>query len=316
MDLTPFTNASSQVQALVVYKKSRFELMSGHLRASHPHLDALKGSHDAHQRCLDQLCALLSARSISYRLCFRDELSADATKGHLVFTVGGDGTVLTASHHITDSPLLGINSDPANSVGALCASDSSHMEEILDAICEARMPWLDVTRLGMRLNGQAVATPALNELLIAHQNPAVLSRYALSLGGDLEPQRSSGIWVSAPAGSTGAMASSGGQVQALDDNRLQFLVREPYFGNVEAPLLCSGFIESAQVLQVQSRMSAGMIFLDGGASSFPFADGTVVEVYQHPHPLRLWVTKALLERREAIGRQHGALKRPEGRRHD
>ena len=44
-----------------------------------------------------------------------------ARKPDLVVTIGGDGTLLAASHAIGDTPILGINSAPDFSVGFFCS---------------------------------------------------------------------------------------------------------------------------------------------------------------------------------------------------
>ena len=42
----------------------------------------------------------------------------------------------------------------------------------------------------------------INDVLIAHKNPAATSRYLLELNKTKEEQRSSGIWIATPMGST------------------------------------------------------------------------------------------------------------------
>ena len=47
------------------------------------------------------------------KLIFRDELREPIKDVDLVITVGGDGTLLEASHFLDSSiPVLGVNSDP------------------------------------------------------------------------------------------------------------------------------------------------------------------------------------------------------------
>ena len=47
------------------------------------------------------------------KLIFRDELQEPIKDVDLVITVGGDGTLLEASHFLDSSiPVLGVNSDP------------------------------------------------------------------------------------------------------------------------------------------------------------------------------------------------------------
>jgi NAD+ kinase len=62
------------------------------------------------------------------------DFRSDETPGRcdLVVTVGGDGTLLGASHGIGPGvPLLGINSSPAHSIGFFCAGKKGHVHETL-----------------------------------------------------------------------------------------------------------------------------------------------------------------------------------------
>ena len=76
------------------------------------------------------------------------------------------------------------------------------------------------------LDGVMLPEAALNDVLIAHQHPAATSRYLVRLGRISETHRSSGLWVSTPAGSTAGIRSSGGAVLPLRSRRLQFRARE------------------------------------------------------------------------------------------
>ena len=49
----------------------------------------------------------------------------DASDASLVVTVGGDGTLLAASHHVGRAPILGVNSSPGSSVGFFCEDSST-----------------------------------------------------------------------------------------------------------------------------------------------------------------------------------------------
>lgn len=64
---------------------------------------------DAINFCQD----ILSKKPIEWEPVFRNNLSRPIRNVDLVVTVGGDGTLLQASHLIDDSiPVLGVNSDP------------------------------------------------------------------------------------------------------------------------------------------------------------------------------------------------------------
>ncbi len=52
-----------------------------------------------------------------------DDLNRTIDNLDLIITIGGDGTFLRTASHIynTNTPILGITSDPTRSVGALCS---------------------------------------------------------------------------------------------------------------------------------------------------------------------------------------------------
>ena len=112
---------------LVVTKRSAFELYSP---SPDPQprwyaLDnqRLKESHDTQQKSIQTVLSALSSRGFAYDLLQRQELreraEADAqfvAQYRAVIVIGGDGTFLDASHYVNETPLLGVNSDPQNSV--------------------------------------------------------------------------------------------------------------------------------------------------------------------------------------------------------
>ena len=73
----------------------------------------LHDRHIVHEAAARKCRDVLESRSISLKLIFRDELQEPIKDVDLVITVGGDGTLLEASHFLDSSiPVLGVNSDP------------------------------------------------------------------------------------------------------------------------------------------------------------------------------------------------------------
>src|SRR6185295_12301282 len=85
-----------------------------------------------------------------------------------------------------------------------------------------------IHRMSVAINGKPVREQAFNDVLIAHRNPAAMTRYRLTIGASQEDQRSSGVWISTAAGSTAGIRSAGGRRMPITAKRLQYLVREPY----------------------------------------------------------------------------------------
>lgn len=216
-----------------------------------------------------------------------DALDARARRtiagARFVITVGGDGTLLAASHWVTRAALLGVNSAPRSSVGYLSVARRTSVARILARITRGTLLPQAVARLEIELAGQLLP-PALNDVLIAHAQPAATSRYRLRLGRRAEEHRSSGLWIATAAGSTAGIRSAGGQAMPLVSRRLQFRAREPYRVRGRSAVLESGFVEDGEEVVVESEMEAGWLFPDGArmAASFPFGARAIFRVAERP----------------------------------
>jgi NAD+ kinase len=209
----------------------------------------------------------------------------------LVVTVGGDGTLLAASHGIGPGiPLLGVNSAPNHSVGFFCAARKGSVRAALRSALDGSLRRTELTRMRVELGERVLHERVLNEALFCHASPAATSRYILRLvdlpsgpgvtGRELvveeEEQKSSGIWVGPAAGSTAAQRSAGGRVMPLSSRKLQYVVREAYEPGSESLRMTLGFIEEHQALSLKSEMRQARVFLDGDRIMHDVSIGEVV----------------------------------------
>ncbi|CAB4277202.1 unnamed protein product [Prunus armeniaca] len=194
------------------------------------------------KRCVNNI---LCRKPVEWKSVVLNNLSQPIHDVDLVVTVGGDGTLLQASHFIDDSvPVLGVNSDPTQaeeveklsneidatrSTGYLCAVTVNNFEQVLDNILEGRTIPSKLTRISICVNSQVLSTYALNDVLIAHPCPAAVSQFSFK--------------VSTAAGSTAAMLSAGGFPMPILSEDLQFMVREPISPG-ETSSLMHGLIKS------------------------------------------------------------------------
>ena len=224
-----------------------------------------------------------------------DALDAPArraiARARLVISVGGDGTLLAASHWVTGAALLGVNSAPRSSVGYLTSTRRATLARDLRRIAKGELLPHPVARVEAELEGRRLP-PALNDVLVAHQQPAATSRYRLHLGRQAEDHRSSGLWVSSPAGSTAGIRSAGGIPMPLDVRRLQFRARELYRVHGRDAALASGFVEEGQALVVESAMEAGWLYFDGSRLPFRFPFGARATFRVAERPLLLFANPA------------------------
>ena len=233
------------------------------LRRHDPTVGRLKQSHEDHESTIREVEAALDA--LDAEVVFRGGPRARVpARTDLVVTVGGDGTLLAASHLIgPDVPLLGINSAPGHSVGFFCGATKGTVKATLARALAGELPRSELTRMRVELNGKALHNRVLNEALFCHASPAATSRYILMLAEGEEEQRSSGLWVGPAAGSTAAQRSAGGRVLPLQSQQLQYVVREPYTPAGGHFRFARGLVDPDAELVIRSKMREAKVFLDG-----------------------------------------------------
>lgn len=152
------------------------------------------------------------------------ELSAEC---ELAIVVGGDGTLLTAaralySHHI---PLIGIN---LGRLGFLVDISPAEASRCLDDILDGRYVTGERFMLRTRLLREGVLIQeqtAVNEVVIHSWNATSMIEIETRINGVfLNSQRSDGLIVSTPTGSTAYALSAGGPILAPS---LQAIVLAP-----------------------------------------------------------------------------------------
>jgi NAD+ kinase len=289
----------------VVLKRSSFrkwvdeehdERVAGLIETGDETVRRLAPSHRDNDETIAEVRAALSELRLT--ATWHDRAPGFRVEGRcdLVVTVGGDGTLLAASHGIgAGIPLLGVNSAPGHSVGFFCAAQKGSVREALAAALDGSLRRVELTRMRVELNGRALHERVLNEALFCHASPAATSRYILRVLEarargehaivDEEEHKSSGIWVGPAAGSTAAQRSAGGRLMPLSSRRLQYVVREPYQPNGHPLRLTLGFIEEQQVLTLKSQMRQARVFLDGDQIAHEVGIGDVVTLRRSEEPL-------------------------------
>jgi NAD+ kinase len=248
---------------------------------------------DAHRRTLDQVLRELARRGATVRIvgCPSERFSTrDAT---LVMTVGGDGTLLAASHRVGTQPLLGVNSSPAHSVGYFCAAHPGNLRALIPRALDGSLPHLSLTRMKVVVNHRLRSARVLNEVLFSHRIPAAVSRYILEHAGRREEQRSSGFWIGTAAGSTGAMRSAGGRVLSLGSNRLELIVREPCTPFGATLSLRRLIVAAGEEVIVRTKMDRAVLFLDGPFRRIFLELGDVVRFSASDESLNVLGARAL-----------------------
>ena len=250
----------------------------------------MRPSHGEHLETVDEVRRAFA--ELGGTPSWHDHASSFLAEGReLVVTVGGDGTLLAASHGTGPGvPLLGVNSAPSHSVGFFCAARKGRVKAALAAALSGKLRRAELTRMRVERNGERLHDRVLNEALFCHQSPAATSRYILRLARGAssvkhEEQKSSGLWVGPAAGSTAAQRSAGGNVLPLTSHKLQFVVREPYRADGHALRVRLGLVGEDQMLEIKSKMRHARLFLDGDHIVHDVTIGDVVTMRRSDEPL-------------------------------
>src|SRR5262249_44638576 len=176
-------------------------------------------------------------------------------------------------HYVESIPLLGINSSRSSSFGHFCLANQGNLGRILDEIQAGELEPLRLLRLELELNGSTLPELVLNEVLVCHSNPAGTSRYFIEIDESREEQRSGGIWIGTPAGSTGALRAAGAPVLRVDEQLIEYVVREPGPRPHEKWGLLGGGLQRSSKIKVISQMRTGALFIDGQHIDYAFGLG-------------------------------------------
>ncbi|KAL8239314.1 hypothetical protein R6Q59_015881 [Mikania micrantha] len=269
-----------------------------------------------HKDAIEFCQNILQRKSVDWDATFRSNLSPPVQNVDLVVAIGGDGTLLQASHLLNDSiPLLGVNSDPTQpqevhemgdefdatrSTGYLCAATVKNFEEILSNILEGRTTPSELSRMSVHVNSKPLSTYALNDILIADPCPASSSRFSFRIKKDGQSSsplvncRSSGLRVSTAAGSTAAMLSAGGFPMPILSKDLQYMVREPITLEAVDLRLMHGTIKPNQSMDIDWYTKSGLIFIDGSHPVHSVQHGDTIQVSSHVPVLKIFLPNHLL----------------------
>lgn len=239
-------------------------------------------------------------RTVKQQVLDRDLLPTYQFGPHdLALTIGPDGLVVNTAKYLATQPILAVNPDPTRIDGVLVpfgvAEAGAQIAQTLRGT--ARMTRVAMAQATLN-DGQTIY--AVNDLFIGARTH-VSARYALELGGQREPQISSGVIVATGAGSTGWMRSiatgawqvarhfaaiegtpPGPEQLSLgwETDRLWYAVREPFVSKASRAGLVFGQIGPGAELVITSQMpDYGVIFSDGIESDYlKFDSGLIARI--------------------------------------
>jgi len=239
---------------------------------------AYLSEHEAYQRSLE---TVRRAIEVGLKIQVMDRALAPTylfTPSDVIVTLGQDGLVANAAKYVGGQPILAVNPDAERVDGVLLPFEPADLRAGLERVLAGKALMRSVTMAEAKLkDGQRLV--AFNDLFIGAATH-VSARYRISYGDKRENHSSSGIIVSTGAGSTGWLSSifnetsgilsflGGAPVRPIrmewEEDRLLFVVREPFLSRHSQAGIVAGAVLPNLPLSLESQMPAGgVIFSDG-----------------------------------------------------
>ncbi len=205
----------------------------------------------------------------------------------LVVVVGGDGSMLRAARALApfQVPVLGIN---RGNLGFLTDILPSEIEQQVEEVLAGRyrvesrfMLEAAVSREGERIGEGR----AMNEVMLHPGETARMMVFALYIDGEfVYNQRSDGLIMATPTGSTAYALSAGGPIM---HPHLDAMVLVPMFPHTlsSRPIVVDGNARLKLVLGAQTSASPHLSC--DSQQLIPCEPGDEISVHKSPHPLRL-----------------------------
>lgn len=254
-----------------------------------------ENEHDTFYTSLRQVEKAMST-SFKHKVLFRSFLPTYMfAEGDLIVVIGQDGLVANTAKYVNGLPIVAVNPDVERYDGVLLPHQPKNFLSAIKSYVQGNHNSKLVTMAKATMNdGQSLL--AFNDFYIGAASH-ISSRYNLEFGGKRESQSSSGILVSTGAGSTGWISSVFNMTNNInnyfynqkrefdfglnwEDDKLLFVVREPFLSKMSKIDLGYGTIAKGKTLKIESKMpTKGVIFSDGIEADFlNFNSGSIVEI--------------------------------------
>jgi NAD+ kinase len=204
----------------------------------------------------------------------------------LVISLGGDGTLLTAARALAGlkTPLLGIN---LGRLGFLADVSFDRFETYIDEVVEGRYTVEERFLIqGEFYQGDNLLSSniALNDIILHSYESSSMIEYEISRGGALiHIQRSDGVIVTTPTGSTAYALSGGGPIMHPSLNTLAIVPICPHTLSNRPIVLPAD--QSIEVRLGQDSTIAKVSY--DGHSTTRFTNDNRVLITRYPQPLTL-----------------------------
>lgn len=222
-----------------------------------------------------------------------NDLKQQITGYDAVISFGGDNSFTYTSHYVGNTPIIGINSDPETSIGALCAWTVKDLAILPPKLRQKKYKIEKWPRLETKIDGQKIM-PAISEYFFGEKQRNQMSRHTIIYRGKQYEQKSSGIIITTGAGSTGWYSSASQYHEpelkpfAKTEKKAAFVVSEPYTHKQEQKLH-SGELREGEELTLHSlNDSQGFASADSW-TEHDFSKGKKATIGISKQPLRVIV---------------------------
>lgn len=215
----------------------------------------------------------------------RDDLTNELVKNKtILLSIGGDNHFQYVSHFADEQIVIGINSDPGRSDGALTSFMMGDLDELVERMEKNDVKMELWPRLQVELNGKKIFPLAASEIFLGEQRRDVMSRHVLEWNGKKEDQKSSGLIVSTPAGMSGWFHSAMWYVKEKprvcekSSDCFSFVLTEPHVGRLSTISMLHGIVGKNDSIAVYSKNNdSGILSIDYW-KAFPFPEGSIAKI--------------------------------------
>jgi NAD+ kinase len=205
----------------------------------------------------------------------------------LVIVVGGDGSILSASRKIASSniPLLGIN---LGRLGFLTDISPDEIEARVVPVLAGDFKQTERFMLtaGISRNGEAIGSgTALNDVVLHPGMSVRMMEFELYVDGEfVYSQRSDGLIVATPTGSTAYALSAGGPLLNPELDAIVVVPLNPHTLS-SRPIVLHG---NAKIeIKVSSRHELHPLITCDGHDDFATEPGDTIRIHKHQHAISL-----------------------------
>ena len=209
-----------------------------------------------------ELAELMRQRGVEVELDLAGtaDLVERAAGADLVFSVGGDGTLLSVGRRLAgaDVPVMGVN---LGKLGFLAEFGAQEALAYVRGDHAPDWPVLEKMMIAVRLVGRQTRYLALNDVMLSQGVMTRLVRVRMRVdGGYATEYRADGVVVSTPVGSTAYSLSLGGPIL---DHRIRALVVTPVAPHslTNRPIVLPG--DSSIGLEILTRSDEIAMVIDG-----------------------------------------------------